>query len=103
MAQFSLGLLGQLWSIDFLARAERNQAGKANVNAYAIWSGTIGGHHLDVKDDVLLTALARQDCRLRLARKIAMPANLDFSGNATNPILPDLRSVRPSPTRNAAA
>jgi hypothetical protein len=46
-------LLGQLWSIDFLARAERDQGGKANVNAYAIWSGTIGGHHFDVKDDVL--------------------------------------------------
>jgi hypothetical protein len=86
-AQFSLGLLGQLRSIDFLARAERDQAGKANVNADAIASGTLDGRQLDVKDGVPLATLARQDCRLRLAGQFAMPSHLDFARYTNEPDL----------------
>ena len=95
-AQFASGLFSQLRSLDFLASADSNQAGKANINANGIGASTLDRRHFDVERRVRI-ALVGLFGSSRCHRTLISP------GTPTNPILPDLRSVRPSPTRNSAA
>ena len=62
------------------ASAKGNQVGEAQINADCGRPSTVNGISFNV-NDVPLAKLAREDCRLRLAGKFAMPANLDAARN----------------------
>lgn len=65
-----------------LAVAQRDQRRKPKVNANAFGAGTLDRRDLDVKYDIPLASIAREDCRRRLARKFAVPADLDLAWDA---------------------
>lgn len=67
---------------DGLPVAESNKGRKPHVDADAIGAGALNRFDLDVKDNVPLSSVAREDSGLRLAGHVAMPTNLDLTGDA---------------------
>ena len=75
-------LLGEVGAINHFAGRERNERRQAHVDAdRCVVDGIGGGLNFDVEDHEPLAVLAREDRRLRSARKHAMPAHFDFAWN----------------------
>lgn len=74
--------LGDARTVDGLAVAQRGEARQPEVETDAVGARPLDGSNLDVEDCVPLTGVAGEDHRLRLARQVAMPANLDLTRNA---------------------
>lgn len=62
--------------------AHRHQAIKTNVNSHAACRRAVRGADIDIKNDIPLPAIARQDRRRRFAWQAAVPSNLYFSRHA---------------------
>lgn len=67
---------------DRLTIREGEKRGKAKINADAIGAGPVNGFDLDVKNDVPLARVAREDRRRWLARQLTMPADFDLAWDA---------------------
>lgn len=89
-AQFLRSTLREVWPGDGLAGAERDERGEPNVNADAIGTAALHGRNLDMEDDVPLVGVAAENAGLRLARQVAMPADLDLTRNADEAEFPGL-------------
>lgn len=60
--QFTLASLYPIGTLDCLAVAQGDQAGKAKIDTDAIRRGAFDSSHLNVENDIPFTCLAGQDC-----------------------------------------
>src|SRR5262249_8780239 len=80
-AQLALSACHPPRALDGLAVAQGDQVRQAEVDAHAIGTGPLHGNNLDMKDDVPLVGLPRQDRAIGRARKLPMPADLHLTAH----------------------
>lgn len=94
-AQPLSGALSPIRAFSGRAGRKRDEVGKPDIDADSKIVRPLGCRNLDVKDDIPLAVLARQDRGLRLTGQVAMPANLDFAGYANESDLSGLAQRQP--------
>lgn len=74
--------LGPVRAVYRFPVAQRDKTSEAKINAHTVGTGAIFGRNVNVKNNIPLVALPRQDGGLRLGRQVSMPADLDLARDA---------------------